>query len=186
MEAQRGGFAAPDPAPWHRGCADSSRKLCFRWRRADTERAITYTLKRPECYRWDFFAGPDELAHERRSTRNAFARHYPARGRYVAAALPRLPFADNSFSLAVVSHLLFVFADRLDRAFHLAAIVELVRVTRGEVRVFPLIDPETIRYPALDQLRKELDAAGIASEVRRVDYIVQPGGGELFVCERAA
>src|SRR5207302_233476 len=75
---------------------------------------------------------------------------------------------------------------RLDRAFHLAAIVELVRVTRGEVRVFPLIDPETIRYPALDQLRKELDAAGIASEVRRVDYIVQPGGGELFVCERAA
>ena len=149
---------------------------------ADTERAIAYTVEHPECYAWQFFDGPDALAAERRSTRDAFANNFPTVGRYVAAALPHLPFADDAFSLALMSHLLFVFADRLDRRFHLATLAELVRVTRGEVRVFPLIDPQTIRYPELDELRRELDGIGITSEIRRVGYVVQPGGGELFVC----
>ena len=36
------------------------------------------------------------------------------------------------------SHLLFSYADRLDRAFHVASLRELARVGR-EVRVFPLV-----------------------------------------------
>ncbi len=36
------------------------------------------------------------------------------------------------------SHLLFVYDDRLDLAFHIAAITEMLRVAR-EVRIFPLV-----------------------------------------------
>jgi hypothetical protein len=82
------------------------------------------------------------------------------------------------------SHLLFCWADRFDFEFHRIAIHELVRVTRGEVRIFPLLDPSAVRYPWLDRLRGSLRDEGIRTEIRDVPYIVQVGGGELFVCSR--
>jgi len=71
----------------------------------------------------------------------------------VAAALPTLPFPDRSFDLVLSSHLLFSYTDRLDVAFHLAALLELARVSRGQVRVFPLVDYNGHPQPTLlDQL----------------------------------
>ena len=58
--------------------------------------------------------------------------------RYVAGGLPDLPFEADSADLALVANLLFVYDDRLDREFHAAALRELARVAREEVRVFPL------------------------------------------------
>ena len=58
---------------------------------------------------------------------------------YVAARLPRLPFADDTFELAVCSHLLFLYSAELSAEFHLVALRELLRVA-GEVQVFPLLD----------------------------------------------
>ena len=79
-----------------------------------------------------------------------FARHFEqgrSRGLYVAAKLPQLPFADGHFDLALSAHLLFTYSDPAsggllpDSPFtlewHLAAVRELLRVTRGEVRLYP-------------------------------------------------
>ena len=52
----------------------------------------------------------------------------------------RCPLADDSFDLALCSHLLFLYTDHLDAAFHIAAVQELLRVA-GEVRIFPAADP---------------------------------------------
>jgi hypothetical protein len=70
--------------------------------------------------------------------------------RYIAASLPALPFADKASALALCSHLLFSWADRLDEQWHLDSLVELCRVA-AEVRVFPLLaqgGSEPVRIPA--------------------------------------
>ena len=60
-------------------------------------------------------------------------------GRYIAAELPQLPFADGVFDLAVCSHFLFLYSQHLSEDFHVASLAELCRVAR-EVRVFPLLE----------------------------------------------
>ena len=148
----------------------------------DVVRANGASRARPDQYEWRWFGAADHHLQVRRGAYERFASSYGLGGPYVAAALPSLPFADRTFAITLSSHLLFCWADRLDVAFHVAALVELARVTAGEVRVFPLLDPSAVRHPALDEVRRRLDAAGVASELRRVDYVVQPGGGELFAC----
>ncbi|WP_316521800.1 hypothetical protein [Kitasatospora brasiliensis] len=90
--------------------------------------------------------------------------------RYVAAALPRLPFADGAFALTLSGHLLFAYPEFFGLEGQLAALVELVRVTAadGEVRVQPLCDGYGHRCGHLDPLRYALGERRIASEVRRV------------------
>ena len=74
----------------------------------------------------------------------------PDHPRYVAGALPDLPLASDSADLVLCSHLLFTYADRLDMADHVDAIVEMARVA-PEVRIYPLVDhagnplPELVR-----------------------------------------
>jgi len=89
--------------------------------------------------------------------------------RYVAAALPALPFADGVFSLTLSSYLLFAYPELFPPAAQLSALRELVRVTApaGEVRVYPLFDGSATACPHLPGLRSALGRHRIASEIRR-------------------
>ncbi len=110
------------------------------------------------------------LAHSRRTP-----------GRYIGAELPRLPFRDKSFDLAVCSHLLFTWARRFDQAWHTEALVELARVAT-EVRVFPLVRAgDGSATPFLDDLVHHLHRQGFAVEVRAVEYEFQRGGNQMLV-----
>ncbi|MFG3224154.1 hypothetical protein ACGF07_05140 [Kitasatospora sp. NPDC048194] len=90
--------------------------------------------------------------------------------RYVAAALPRLPFADGTFALTLSGYLLFAYPELFCPERQLAALIELVRVTApdGEVRVQPLHDGYGRRCGHLDRLRYALGGHRISSEVRSV------------------
>lgn len=87
---------------------------------------------------------------------------------YVAAALPRLPFADGTFALTLSGYLLFAYPRTFGPGQRLAALVELVRVTApdGEVLVHPLHDGHGRPVPRLDGLRRALGERRIGSEVR--------------------
>ena len=58
---------------------------------------------------------------------------------YVAGELPRLPFANSEFDLTPVSYLLFAYQDRFNYEFHRDSVLEIMRVTRGEARVYPTV-----------------------------------------------
>ncbi|GAA2810526.1 hypothetical protein GCM10010441_39010 [Kitasatospora paracochleata] len=90
--------------------------------------------------------------------------------RYIAAALPRLPFAEGTFALTLSSYLLFAYPELFAADDQLAALLELVRVTapEGEVRVHPLYDGSGRRCPHLPELRATLGAHRISTEIRRV------------------
>jgi hypothetical protein len=90
----------------------------------------------------------------------------------VAASLPALPFPDNRFSLAVVSHLLFLYSGQLDLGFHIAAFEELLRLA-GEVRVFPLLGLDRQWSPHVGPVREHLTRAGFEVQIVAVGYEFQ-------------
>ena len=147
--------------------------------RDELDRGRIWASTHADRYVWDFYGGVD--GHTR--TRAVAAREFLADRaahpeRYRAAALPDLPFSDASFDLVLSSHLLFTYADRLDVAFHRAALRELVRVCRREVRVFPLLDQNGRATP---ELIDDIAAQGISHEIRPVPYEFQRGGDRMLV-----
>ncbi|WP_280384551.1 hypothetical protein [Nocardia wallacei] len=134
---------------------------------------------------WQWYGDPARRARLRRAAGERFLtdlREHP--DRYVAGALPDLPFGNGRFDLTLCSHLLFTWSDRFDEHWHRAALAELARVTRGEIRVFPLVvqgsgDP----VPFLDTLLGELREAGHRVTRQGVPYRFQRGADEMVRIE---
>lgn len=153
---------------------------------AETDRGNTYVREHPDQYRWTFFTDPDDHHRSRSRAGQLFAHDYRDHPqRYVAGSLPHLPFPTASFDLALSSHLLFSYADRLSAAFHHQALTELVRVARTEARIFPLVAMGSNPYDVTDLL-VALRGEGIIGDVVDVDYEFQAGGNQMLVCRRVS
>jgi hypothetical protein len=153
--------------------------------RADVERIVAWQRAAPDGFVWSYLGSPDRMHELWAGAVEEFAADFALDdGRYVAAALPELPFPDDHFALAVSGFLLFVYPDLLDVDAHRAAIVELARVTRGEVRVFPMHDTAGTPYPHLDRLRSRLHDSGVSTAIRTAacSYTPLPGGDRMLVC----
>ncbi len=143
---------------------------------------------KPGLVRLRSFSSIDEAEESRRVAASRFLTDYEAHfvhGRYVGGALPALPFLDRQFDVVLCAHLLFVYAARFDFEFHLAACRELVRVSRREVRIHPLIGPGGKPYVELQRLLEALRAEGIEGEVMAVDYEFFAGTDTSLVLRRA-
>jgi hypothetical protein len=137
---------------------------------------------RPERYLWRDFADPDALGRVRLKAMEDFLADYEAgraAGRYVEASLPTLPFAQGEFDLALCSHLLFLYSEQLDLAFHLAAVMEMLRVAR-EVRIFPLLALDCALSPHLAPVMAHVAEQGCSAEVCAVPYEFQVGGNQML------
>jgi hypothetical protein len=66
-----------------------------------------------------------------------------------------LPFADRKFDLTLVSYLLFAYQDRFDYEFHRDSILEIMRVTRGETRIYPTVTFEAQPSEHIRMLRSD-------------------------------
>lgn len=140
-----------------------------------------------ERYRWDFYASPEALQRERARALQICMRDMKSGAeRYIYGKLPSLPFRDRSFDLTLSAHFLFLYADRLSLAFHRQSILELMRVTREEIRIFPIVDLQGQRYPHLERLREECEALGWTSEERKVAYEFQKHAHSMLVLIRKA
>jgi hypothetical protein len=136
-----------------------------------------------EAFVWDEMRSPEHLSEVRMRAMRLFLEDFPlglSQGRYQAAELPRLPFRDGEFALALCSHFLFTYSDLLSLEFHLASIRELCRVA-GEARLFPLLpsfgDAHSLH---LEPLVAQLTTVGYRCEIRRVPYEFQKGGNEML------
>src|SRR5262249_33744944 len=163
-ELDRPGAIAVDPLYARSGSVLATRA------RADAGRGHDFMADpvRSARFVWSYFASPAEHLRQRQLAAERFAPD-PGRvpGPHLAGGLPGLPFASGRFDLVLSSHLLFTYGERLALEFHVAALVELARVGRTEVRVFPLLLHTTGEpYPALDEIRARLQALGVASQIR--------------------
>lgn len=106
---------------------------------ADLE-AVYQTIGLVPTYRWGFYRNPDYMRVLRQRASSIFFAHFAAHAEhYVAGELPRLPFLGCEFDLTLVSYLLFAYQDRFDYDFHRNSILEIMRVTRGEARIYPTV-----------------------------------------------
>lgn len=135
---------------------------------------------------------PEGWARDKRASLDAFLadfrRHRPGTtdddGRYRAGSLPTLDLEDRSFDLVLSAHLLLAYAPvehgglvdddaSLDLDFHLAAVEELARVCRDELRLYPALAIRSDRptpHPWLPHLRSRLDDLGFRTETRNTTY----------------
>jgi hypothetical protein len=148
---------------------------------ATYNQVLGQTLLNTDQFVWDTIHSPDELGRMRMEAMQTFLEDYDRgrqQGRYIEAELPLLPFADQSFDLALCSHFLFLYTEHFSDAFHCRAILELCRVSR-EVRIFPLL--------ALDG-RPSLHVAAITNKlghcydvsIEAVPYEFQRGGNQMM------
>jgi SAM-dependent methyltransferase len=136
---------------------------------------------------WDWYGTPQRRYLLRHSATERFLSDLDhGSGWYVAGALPTLPFADRSYDLVLCSHLLFTWSTQLDDAWHLAAITELLRVTRREIRIYPLVvQGSGDAVPFFDRFVASLDDAGHCVEIRRVPYVFQRGAESMLTVRPA-
>ncbi len=122
--------------------------------------AVVREIGAAGTYRWDFYQTPERMGEYRERARRLFLTDYAADRsgdgrRYVAGELPRLPFADGQFDLVLVSYLLLVYEDQFSYEFHRDSMRELLRVTRGEVRIYPTVTFAAEPSNYLERLRQD-------------------------------
>ena len=160
----------------------------IRTRVAETAATISDQLQRnAHEFVWRHFHVPDQLIAARLRAMGEFLNHYEdgaLRRRYVAAALPTLPFASDSFDLAVCSHFLFLYSEHQDREFHLNSLVEMTRVA-AEVRVFPLLELGGARSRHMEAVVHAIRESGLTAEEVPVPYEFQRGGDHMLRIRRS-
>jgi SAM-dependent methyltransferase len=137
-------------------------------------------------YVWTAFDSPEQLVEARLSAMRRFLADFPdglQQGRYRQLALPRLPFADREFDLALCSHLLFTYSQQFFLDFHLAAVRELARVA-AEARIFPLLDNSGEPSPHVALLITQLSSEGYSLVQQPVPYEFQRGGDHALIVSR--
>lgn len=135
---------------------------------------------------WSTIGSPEELGQVRMAAMEEFLADFAAgkaAGRYINAGLPNLPFADDSFDLALCSHFLFLYSAQNDLDFHGAAIQEMLRLA-PEVRIFPLLELGSKPSRHLDAVMATLAAQGCNLQIESTGYEFQKGGNQMLRIRR--
>ena len=148
----------------------------------------TFTVVMTELHRnrdsfvWTNVPSIEELGRRRMRAMQRFLRDYPAGvkdGRYINASLPKLPFTNGSFDLALSSHFLFLYSEQLDLSFHMRALGEMLRAAT-KVRIFPLLQMDGQPSIHLPLVVEEMASHGIKATVQCVPYEFQRGGNQML------
>ncbi len=135
---------------------------------------------------WQTISSVEDLGRMRRQAMREFLADYEpgkSQGRYLEAELPALPFADDSFDLALCSHFLFLYTEQLTESFHGDALTEMCRVAK-EVRVFPLLALGATPSRYVEPVTEVLRAAGLVVSIETVPYEFQRGGNQMMRIRR--
>jgi len=147
----------------------------------DIEHAMEQMEISKSNYNWKYFRNVEDLKKNRIMALNDCANDMKESSeRYVPVTLPFLPFKDQEFDLLLSAHFLFMYADRLDYQFHLKTLDELLRVTKEEIRIFPLVDLEGKRYEYLDRVIEYLTNQGCIVEEVKVSYEFQRNANSML------
>ncbi len=151
--------------------------------RRDLANVVAQLPSIAHLYVWQTFPDIAALTAERERAYTAFLADYRQHGpqRYRPTTYPQTDFANQQFTMALVSHCLFLYDDMLDYAFHHATLRELLRVTSREIRLFPLVNLAGQRSPFVEQVMHDPDFAGCRFDIVPVDYEFIRGGNEMLV-----
>ncbi|MEM9540676.1 MAG: class I SAM-dependent methyltransferase [Cyanobacteria bacterium P01_E01_bin.42] len=141
--------------------------------------------------KWDYYESLESLKKRQSEILHSFIEDYkadwPARTNYITASLPHLPFANNSFDLALSGHFLFSFHAHFPTTAIADSLLELARVAR-EVRVFPLRTNEQNRnmpFVDLEKITATLHQNGLIVRIEPSEFEFQIGANEVLIMEQS-
>jgi len=163
----------------------------------DLDYMIDRLSKVPEFYDWNMYSNIEELRKARASSLKKFISDYATKKvvnnppkkyeKYVKAILPNLPFDDKSFNLVLSSNFLFYYHNMFDYTFHHDSILEMLRVTSKEVRIFPIQKPDA-KIPEyfeslMDSINRHMNNQ-ITYRIERVRYDFRSGVNKMLVLNK--
>ncbi|MCJ8014279.1 class I SAM-dependent methyltransferase [Paenibacillus sp. KQZ6P-2] len=160
-------------------------EMLYRKGIGDIIHAMEHVETEKKRYLWTEFQSVEELRTERIKALETCARDmrlHPER--YIPVTLPVLPFEDGQFDMTLSAHFLFTYADRLDADFHLRTLRELFRVTRHEVRIFPLVDQSGRQPEHVDILICYARIQGWEPDIQAVPYHFQRNANHVLVLRK--
>jgi len=150
----------------------------------ETSAVISEQLKHNQKeFIWKSFKSTDELIAIRLKAMCNFINDYEdgkAEKRYIYNELPKLSFENDSFDLVLSSHFLFLYSEHFDLQFHIDSILEMCRVSKKDVRIFPLLNLENKRSKHLKPTLEVLNNQGFQTKIIKTDYEFQKGANEML------
>ncbi len=149
----------------------------------DLETVFSELAKVMDLYNWDFFKTVSDLRAAREKAYKLFVQDFKLQGskRYIFTEYPRNSFTDNQFTVSLVSHFLFMYDEHLDYEFHKKTILELLRISSEEVRIFPLVNLKGKRSNFVEVLLNDPEFNSFKMAIRKVDYEFVKNGNEMLV-----
>jgi len=148
---------------------------------------MSQVAKNTEDYVWKNIANFEAMGSTRMAAMQSFLADYAQgkkSGRYINASLPRLPFKNIEFELALCSHYLFLYSEQVNQKQHLLSMKELCRVA-AEVRVYPLLSISNNQIsPHLTSVISGLKNCDLSVSLVPVEYEFQKGANEMLVVKR--
>lgn len=136
-------------------------------------------------YNWNYFKDINSLkTHRLEALKTCVADMKKAAHRYFPAVLPELPFDNEAFDVLLSAHFLFMYSDRFDLSFHIQTLKEMLRVTKEEIRIFPLVDLKGERYGELNAIIDYLKEQGCTTEEVPVQYEFQVNANSMLKIQK--
>lgn len=139
----------------------------------DIENSITNLTRLPHMFNWGHpLRDIDHVRENRRKAYKAFLEDFRNnRWRYLDACFPFTPFiAPDNFSLSLVSHLLFIYDNFINYEAHVKIIKELLRITSGEIRIYPLVNLQFQPSEIVEPIMNDPGFEGVSFEIRPSRY----------------
>ena len=151
--------------------------------RQDLDEVIKQMPGLVDLFVWDFFKNIRGLKAQREKAYKLFIEDFKKHGtkRYLPVEYPATDFKDGQFFISLVSHLLFLYEDRINYDLHKKIILELIRITSNEIRIFPLVNLKGNKSPFVDALMHDTDFERFKISVKKVDYRFMKNGNEMMV-----
>ncbi|MBU1233179.1 MAG: SAM-dependent methyltransferase [Proteobacteria bacterium] len=146
------------------------------------ETVLEQTRKNHSEFVWNSISSVEELGKIRMAAMNEFIQDFEKgkkEKRYINASLPRLPFSDKEFNIALCSHFLFLYSEQFTEKFHFESIKELCRVAKI-VKIFPVLELGSVKSRHLETIINKLEKENYRVQLKKVAYEFQKGGNELL------
>jgi hypothetical protein len=159
---------------------------------------LDYMIKQlsqvPDLYDWKIYSSISDLYEARNNAFKKFISDYEldsfvakkgksTNKRYIHATLPNLPFENGTFDLVLSSNLLFYYHNMFNYEFHLDSILELLRVSCKEVRIFPCQKPDASFPDYFDKLLDNVSSRmnnKISFQIEKVSHEFRRGVNKML------
>jgi SAM-dependent methyltransferase len=131
----------------------------------EIETSTAKLIKLQDHFDWSYYGSVENHKSGREASLELFASHVKddkCHDCYIDGKLPELPFPDDTFSLVLCSHFMFLYASQFGPDFHEEAILELMRICKpgGQIRIYPLISLSWEPYAELEALMETIGTNG--------------------------